>query len=283
MFYPRTSSDPRIKSESESRNILPNQEQSAVDMHGGRRCANACERRISLKSKVSGWRMPQLYQPEVSESVESYRGSEDINSGLEKIREKININVVSEKPEEAVGVYEKDKCSIPAGMGKYFPLQTNRGVTGDVLIEISDKTVPGLILPEILYNVKKKLCCIFLENHNSKPLMMKREQTIGLVTLCVVMQGEQGQTPEWRKEATKSITRRSNDMDTCIGGASVGNTEKAGRKADSVESIEKGQFYETQGEQHQFTRESFLLDSNEILNADAKLKEAVIKLYFRQF
>ena len=44
-------------------------------------------------------------------------------------------------------------------MGKYIPVQTNRGVTGDVLYEISHKTVPGLVLPEIVYNVKIKLGC----------------------------------------------------------------------------------------------------------------------------
>ena len=58
-------------------------------------------------------------------------------------------------------------------MGKYIPVQTNRGVTGDVLIEISDKTIPRLVLPEIVYNFKKKLGCIFVENHNSEPLMLK--------------------------------------------------------------------------------------------------------------
>ena len=71
-------------------------------------------------------------------------------------REKISINVVSERPEEAVGVYAQKECSIRAGMGKYIPVQPNRGVTEDILIEISDKTVPGLILPEIGYNVKNK-------------------------------------------------------------------------------------------------------------------------------
>ena len=50
------------------------------------------------------------------------------------------------------------------------------------LIEISDKTVPGLILSEIIYNVKKKLGCIFIENRNSEALMLKRRQRIGLVT-----------------------------------------------------------------------------------------------------
>ena len=100
--------------------------------------------------------------------------------------EKISINAVSKRPNKAFGVYAQDECSIPAGMGKYIPVQTNHGVTGDVLIEISDKTVPGLVLPEIVYNVKKKLGCIFVENHNPEPLMLKRGQTIGLVTSCVV-------------------------------------------------------------------------------------------------
>ena len=91
-------------------------------------------------------------------------------------------------------------------MGKYITMQTKRGVTGDILIEISDKTVLGLVLPEIVYNVKKKLVCIFVENHISKPLMLKRGQTIGLVTSCIVRQAEKGQTLEMRKEDTQSIT-----------------------------------------------------------------------------
>ena len=37
--------------------------------------------------------------------------------------------------EENVGVYAKEECSIPAGMGKYIPVQTNREIKGDVLIE----------------------------------------------------------------------------------------------------------------------------------------------------
>ena len=81
-----------------------------------------------------------------------------------------------------IGVYTQEECSIPAGMGKYIPVQTNRGIMGDVLIEISDNTVTGLILQEIVYNVKKKLGCIFKENHNSEQLELKRGQTIGLVT-----------------------------------------------------------------------------------------------------
>ena len=59
-------------------------------------------------------------------------------------------------------------------MGKYIPVHTNRGVNGDVLIQITDKTIPGLVLPEIVYNVKKKLRCILVENHNSEPLMLKK-------------------------------------------------------------------------------------------------------------
>ena len=51
----------------------------------------------------------------------------------------------------------KENCSIPTEMGKYIPVLTNREITGEVLIEISDKTIPGLVLPEIVYNIKKKL------------------------------------------------------------------------------------------------------------------------------
>ena len=104
-----------------------------------------------------------------------------------------------------------EESSIPAGMGKYNPVQMNPGVMGEVLIVISEKTMSGLILPEIVYNVKKKLGCICIENHKSKPIILKREQTIGLVTSCVVTQAEQGQLPEKRKEDTKSVTGRSNN------------------------------------------------------------------------
>ena len=43
-------------------------------------------------------------------------------------REKMNINVLQGGVKENVGVYPKEKCSIPAGMGKYFPVQTNRDI-----------------------------------------------------------------------------------------------------------------------------------------------------------
>ena len=33
----------------------------------------------------------------------------------------------------------------------------NCEITGEVLIEISDKTIPGLVLPDIVYKIKKKL------------------------------------------------------------------------------------------------------------------------------
>ena len=83
-------------------------------------------------------------------------------------------------------------------MGKYIPVQTNRDIQGDVLIKISDNTVPGLILPEIVYNVKRKLGCIFIENHNSVSLDLQRGQTIGVVTSCVVTQEDLGQQSEKR-------------------------------------------------------------------------------------
>ena len=54
--------------------------------------------------------------------------------------ERISINRLRERPEEAMGVYANDNCSISAGMGKYIPVKKNREITGEVLIEISDKT-----------------------------------------------------------------------------------------------------------------------------------------------
>ena len=96
-------------------------------------------------------------------------------------------------------------------------------------------------------------------------------------------QAEQGQLPEKRKTDTQSVTGQSNDTDTHIGSASGGNAEKAGRKAGSVQSIENRQFYETEGEKHQFICSSFQLDMNAKLNTDTKLKEAVIKLFLDNF
>ena len=71
-------------------------------------------------------------------------------------QEKISINTLNERPEKDTGVYAKEHCSITAGMGKYIPLQTKREISGEVLIEISDKKIPGLVLPEIVYNIKNK-------------------------------------------------------------------------------------------------------------------------------
>ena len=67
-----------------------------------------------------------------------------------------------------MGVYAKDDCLIPAGMGKYIhPSAAEWGDYSEILIEISDTTIPGLVLPKIVYTIKKKLGCIFVENHNS--------------------------------------------------------------------------------------------------------------------
>ena len=115
-------------------------------------------------------------------------------------------------------------------MGKYIPVQTNLEIQGDILVEIRDKTMTGLILPEIVYNVKRKLGCIFIENHNSESLDLQRKQTMGVVMSCVVTQEELGQQPEKRKENMHSVAGQINDEDTCIGGPSVGNAEKAGWK-----------------------------------------------------
>ena len=76
--------------------------------------------------------------------------------------------------EEVISVYTMEECSFPLGMGKYNPVQTSREITGEVLIESSKKTIQGLILPEIVYSImKKKIGCIFVENHNPECILLK--------------------------------------------------------------------------------------------------------------
>ena len=74
------------------------------------------------------------------------------------------------------------------------------------------------MLPEIGYNIKKKLGCLFVENHNSESMLLKKGQTVGLVTSCVVAQEEQGQTPAERSVTKQSVTGMSKDIGThmCI-------------------------------------------------------------------
>ena len=74
---------------------------------------------------------------------------------------------------------------------------------------------------------------------------------------------ELGQRPKMRRENTPCVTERSNDSDTGIGGASGRNMEKAGLKADSVQSLGNRQCYETEEEKCKFIGESFQLDSTQ--------------------
>ena len=78
---------------------------------------------------------------------------------------------------------------------------------------------------------------------------------------CILRQEKQGQAPAERSDATQNVARTSNDTDTHIGGASVGDGEKAGWKTDSVQSIENRQSYKTQEEKCQFICESFEIDT----------------------
>ena len=119
------------------------------------------------------------------------------------------------------------------------------------------------MLSEIVYNVKKKLGCIFLENHNSVSLDLQRGQTIGVVMSCVVTQEELGQQPEKYKENLQCVKVRSNCTETCIGGASVRNAEKvekAGLKAECVQAIENRQSYETETEKHKMYSRKFSIE-----------------------
>ena len=62
-------------------------------------------------------------------------------------------------------------------------------------------------------------------------MILKRGQSIELVTSCILTLEEQGQTPAVCSEVKQSITVASNDTDTRIGGGSRGDVEKAGQKA----------------------------------------------------
>ena len=102
---------------------------------------------------------------------------------------------------------------------------------------------------------------------------MQRGQTIGVVSSCVVTQEVLGQHSEKRKESTQSVNEDSNSAETSIGGASVKDAEKiekAGQNLECIQTIENRQSNETEEEKRKFIKESFQLNTNEILNADAK-------------
>ena len=61
---------------------------------------------------------------------------------MENPWERISINTLQERSEEVLGLYAKDTCSSPAGMGKYIPVQTGSEITEEVLI----KTLPVIRL-----------------------------------------------------------------------------------------------------------------------------------------
>ena len=88
-----------------------------------------------------------------------------------------------------VGVHAEDTCSIPAGMGKYIPVQKSLEITGEVLIKTSEKTIPRLVFPDI----KKKLGCIFLENHNPESIETRTDYWISDI-ICSDARGARSST-----------------------------------------------------------------------------------------
>ena len=62
-----------------------------------------------------------------------------------------------------------------------------------------------------------------VENHNPESIMLKRGQTIGLVTSCIVTHEEQGQALVEGNEARQCVPERSNDTESCVRGASGGD------------------------------------------------------------
>ena len=147
---------------------------------------DASERWFSLENETSGRSCSSFEHRRLGRIWRATREQKISTQAWRIPWEKISINVLQDGVEENVGVYTKEQCSIPAGMGKYFPVQTNLEIQGDVLVKISDKTMAGLILQEIVYNVKRKLGFIFIENHNAESLDLQRGQTIGVVKSCRV-------------------------------------------------------------------------------------------------
>ena len=96
-------------------------------MHGRRGCTNAKRDRSASRARLVDGGCNSFISRRSGKVLKAMEGQR-ISTQVWRIpREKININVVSGRPEEALGVYAQEECSIPAGMGKYIPVQTNRG------------------------------------------------------------------------------------------------------------------------------------------------------------
>ena len=166
------------------------------------------------------------------------QGSNDINPSVANPSGKDQHQYGTGEVRRGCGsICKKILVQFPQGReSTYSPVQTSHEIKGEVLIKISDKTIPGLVLPDVVYDIKKKLGCIFVVNHNPESILLKQGQTIGLATSCVVAQKEQGQAPVECRDTRQSVIGRSNDTENPIGGTSGGSTEKAGQIAESIQS-----------------------------------------------
>ena len=84
----------------------------------------------------------------------------------------------------------------------------------------------------IVYSVKKKLGCIFLENHISECILLKPGQTVEVVTSCIVKLVDEVQQPVWRDDTTQSTMKRLKTP--VLEGASVERAEKTDQAAESL-------------------------------------------------
>ena len=95
-------------------------------MHGGQGCANDHKSRSASRARLVDGGCNSFIN---RRSGRVWRATKEQKISTQVWRippEKITINVVRERPEEAVGVYTQEESSIPAGMGKYIPVQTDR-------------------------------------------------------------------------------------------------------------------------------------------------------------
>ena len=173
---------------------------------------------------------------------------------------------------EDIHLYNAEKVEISPGQGKYIKVQTQYKMGGEMLAE----SIPygerdlncDIRIPESLYNFNSDVKQVFVENHSVNKVHLNVGRRIGTISYIEPA------------------------IDECRN-ASVGlGVELPHLPASKVEVKDNmGVFsatkyksnFQTDLEKRNFIIQSFELDQNEILNKDAELKEAVIKLFLDNF
>ena len=70
------------------------------------------------------------------------------------------------------------------------------------MVEPSDRTVTGLVLPDILDNMKKKMRCIFAENHSPECIQLTN---VGIMTSCLIADKSESDQLRMQNDAKQSV------------------------------------------------------------------------------